>query len=129
MTNKFIAHKGSEVIIEWYFNERGESSALKYFEKLSTSRRKKIVHLWYLLGGGVPRLNKEKFRYEGNKIYAIKASQDRFLCFFFDGSKIIMTNAYEKKSAKMPKRVKEKALNARKSYKKRCQEGTYYEKQ
>ena len=68
-----------------------------------------------------------KFRNEGDKIYAIKASQDRFLCFFFDGTKIIITNAFKKKSNKMPKTEKEKALKAKKSYEQRCKEGTYYE--
>lgn len=127
MIKQFVAHKGCEITIEWYFNEQGKSSALKYFEKLPANRKKNIVHLWYLLGGGVPRLNKEKFRYEGDQIYAIKASQDRFLCFFFDGAKIIMTNAYEKKSAKMPSQEKAKALKAKNNYQTRCKEGTYYE--
>lgn len=127
MINKFVAHKGCELIIEWYFNERGKSPALEYFKKLPVKRKKKIVHLWYLLGDGVRRLSKEKFRNEGDQIYAIKASEDRFLCFFFDGSKIVMTNAYEKKSAKMPLREKTKALSAKKDYKKRSKEGTYYE--
>jgi len=127
MIKKFVAHKGSEVTIEWYFNEQGKSSAFKYFEKLPKIRKKKIIHLWHLLGGGVPRLNKEKFRYEGHQIYAIKASKDRFLCFFFDGSKIVMTNAYEKKSAKMPQKEKDKAVDAKRDYKERCKKGTYYE--
>ncbi len=47
--------------------------------------------------------------------------------FFFDGSKIILTNAYEKKTAKMPQREKTKALNIKRDYKKRYSEGTYYE--
>lgn len=50
-----------------------------------------------------------------------------FLCFFFDGAKVIITNAYEKKSAKMPQREKLKALNAKKDYIKRCKQEEYYE--
>jgi len=127
MTKEFVAHQGSEVTIEWYFNDLGKGSALKHFEKLPNNRKQKIIQLWRILGGGVRRLNKEKFRHEGHQVYAMKASQDRFLCFFFDGSKIIITNAYEKKSAKMPLREKTKALDARKDYKTRCKKGTYYE--
>jgi len=127
MTKKLVAYKGSKFTIEWYFSNRGKSDALKYFEKLSPSRKKKFFYLLDALSNLGKIFNKEKFRHEGDQIYAIKASPDRFLCFFFEGSKIIITNAYEKKSAKMPKREKEKALNAKKDYKKRYSEGIYYE--
>jgi len=127
MIKKFIAHKGSKLTIEWYCNKLGKSVAFDYFKKLSPNQKKKFVHLLFVLGDLGKIFNKEKFRYEGDQIYAIKTSPDRFLCFFFEGSKIIITNAYEKKSAKMPKREKEKALNAKKDYIKRYKEGTYYE--
>ena len=45
-----------------------------------------------------------KFRNEGDSIYAFKPQPDRYLCFFFSGKKIIVTNAYRKKSDKLPKR-------------------------
>ena len=127
MIKKLMAYEGSEFTIEWYFNEQDKSIALKYYNGLALSRKKKLVHLFYELGDLGKIYNKKKFRHEGHQIYAIKASKDRFLCFFFDGSKIILTNAYEKKSKKMPQREKTKALNTRKAYKKRCNEGTYYE--
>ncbi len=127
MIKKFVAYEGGELTIEWYYNSHGKSVALEYFKKLARSRQKKLAHLFFELGDLGKIYNKEKFRHEGNQIYALKASQDRFLCFFFEGSKIILTNAYEKKSKKMPQREKTKALNARKTYKKRCMEETYYE--
>ena len=127
MVKRFVAYEGSEFTIEWYYNQHGKSSALEYFEKLTRSSKKKIAHLFFALGDAGKIYNKEKFRHEGNQIYALKTSQDRFLCFFFKGSKVILTNAYEKKSKKMPQREKAKALNSRKTYKKRCLEETYYE--
>ena len=127
MIKKFVAHAGSEFTIEWYFNERDKSAALEYYKGLTRSRKKKLIHLLFELGDIGKVYNKEKFRHEGDQIYALKASQDRFLCFFFEGSKIIMTNAYEKKRQKMPQKEKVKALNARKNYTKRCSEGIYYE--
>lgn len=118
---------GDKLSLEWYFDERGKSQALDFFEKLSFTKKKKVFYLLRLLGTRGEILNKEKFRFEGDKIYAIKASQDRFLCFFYDGAKIIITNAYEKKSNKMPKKEKLKALKMKDSYVKRCREGRYYE--
>lgn len=37
--------------------------------------------------------NEQKITYEGDQIYAFKPTPDRFFCFFFEGSKIIVTNA------------------------------------
>jgi hypothetical protein len=71
--------------------------------------------------------NEQKFRYEGNQLYAFKLAPDRFLCFFYEGAKVIITNAYEKKTDKMPAREKEKALRAKEDYTKRQIKRTYYE--
>lgn len=127
MTKKLIAYKGTEFTIEWYFDGQGKSAALKYFEGLSQDRKKRLIHLFYILGDMGKIFNEEKFRHEGNQIYAIKPAPDRFLCFFFNGSKIIITNAYEKNAAKMPPREKQKALKAKDDYTQRCKEGTYYD--
>ena len=124
---KFIAHKGSKLTIEWYFDQRGKSNVLEYFNMLPLERKKKFIHLLFLLGDLGKIFNKEKFRYEGDQIYAIKIFPDRFLCFFFKDSKIIITNAYEKKFTKMPKNEKIKALKAKKDYEIRHKEGIYYE--
>ena len=49
--------------------------------------------------------------------------------FFLSWQKIIVTNAFTKKSQKMPKGEKELAVKAYQSYEKRIKEGTYYEKE
>jgi hypothetical protein len=126
MKQLFIAYRGSIFTIEWYFNDKGKSEAFAYFESLPTDRQKKFVNLIRLLGDVGKIFNIEKFRYEGDQIYVFKPSPDRFLCFFFEGSKIVITNAYEKKSAKMPVREKERALKAREDYINRLKKGLYY---
>ena len=127
MKKEFIAYDGKQLTLEWYFDDRSRSQVLDYFEELPKDRKSKILYLFRWLGNSGRLINEKKFRYEGNKIYALKASQDRFLCFFFDGAKVIITNAYQKKSAKMPTKEKDRALRARDSYVKRCKKGTYYE--
>ena len=124
---EFIAYQGKQFTIEWYFDTRGKSDAQKYFETLPRERQKKLAHLFFLLGDMGNLFNREKFRYEGDQIYALKPSPDRFLCFFFDGSKVIVTNAYEKKSDKMPPNEKKIALKAKEDYTKRCKEENYYD--
>ena len=127
MKKEFVANRGDRLTLEWYFDTNGRSSALEYFEELSFSEKKKLFYVFMQLSKRGKVFNKEKFRCEGDKIYAIKASQDRLLCFFFDGVKLIVTNGFKKKSNKMPRREKEKALIAKKSYEERCKKGTYYE--
>jgi phage-related protein len=127
MDKKFIAFEGEKYLIEWYFNDNEKSEALAYFKSLSDDRQKKFSYLLSVMGDAGKLFNEEKFRHEGDQIYVFKPSSDRFFCFFFDGAKIIITNAYEKKSAKMPQKEKEKALKARAIYIKRTKEGSYYD--
>ena len=94
---------------------------------LKNQEKDKIVELFRLMGDEGEIKNIRKFRHEGDQIYAFKSSFDRFFCFFFDDSKVIVTNACEKKSDKMPPNEKAKALKFRSDYRKRCTVGKYYE--
>jgi phage-related protein len=51
---------------------------------------------------------------------------ERFLCFFVKGRKIVVTNAFRKKSDKLPKPEKELALKCKKDYETRTKEENYY---
>lgn len=119
MKEKFIAYLGKKFTLIWYSDDREKSEALEYFESLTPARKKKVAQLFLLLGDSGKIFNKEKFCYEGDQIYALKPQPDRFLCFFFDGSRVIITNAYEKKTKKIPSREKERALKAKENYEKR----------
>lgn len=127
MKKEYAIHVGTEFTLEWYFNEAGKSEVFEYVRNLPQSRQKKIVHIFTLLGELGALHNKEKFRYEGDQIFAIKASEDRLLCFFYVDAKIIITNAYQKQSMRMPVREKERASRARADYIRRCEKGIYYE--
>ncbi|MCX5925376.1 MAG: type II toxin-antitoxin system RelE/ParE family toxin [Candidatus Dependentiae bacterium] len=123
----YIAYKGKEFTIEWYFNIKGESPALEYFKELTEGQKNKTFELIRAMGDAGKIINTEKFNFEGDKLFAFKPSPDRFFCFFYKGSKLIITNAYKKKSQKMPPREKERALKLRDDYSKRCDEGNYYD--
>jgi phage-related protein len=127
MDEKFIAYKGKKFTIEWYHNVKKESEALEYFEELTPDRQKKFAHLLYIMGEMGQIRNEEKFTSEDDQIYAFKPQPDRFLCFFFAGGKIIITNAYEKKSQKMPPKEKERALKLKADYINRVKGGAYYD--
>ncbi len=111
-----IAYAGEEFTIEWYLDLKGHSQALEYFLAQSLDRQRKLLHLLKLMGDHGKIFNKTKFMNEGDEIYAFKPQPDRYLCFFYQGKKIIITNAFMKKTQKLPINEKEKALKAHKNY-------------
>jgi len=127
MTKEFIVYEGPEFTIEWYYNERGKSAAKTYFDELDRDRKLEAFELFMTIARIGKILNITKFRHEGEGIYAFKPKPDRFLCFFFSGKKIIITNAFEKKKDKLSPIEKKRALTFQKDYKSRVEEGTYYE--
>lgn len=124
-----VAYKGSEFTIEWYYDAEGRSPALEYFEQQTKERQRGLLKLLRLMGDHGKIFDETKFRNEGDKIYAFKPQPDRYLCFFFRGKKIILSNAFTKKTQKLPQGEKELALKAYQSYEKRIKEGIYYEEQ
>lgn len=124
---QFIIYEGPEYTLEWYWNENSKSPAREYFNELDNEQKLKAYKLFETMGAQGKIFNKEKFNYEEDKIYAFKPKPDRFLCFFFEGSKIIITNGFEKKSDKLPKNEKEKAVRYKNDYLKRVKGGSYYD--
>ena len=63
-----------------------------------------------------------------DNLFEFKPVNHRFFSFFYKSKKIIITNAYMKKSRKVSKRDLEKARNMKKAYADRIKGGIYYEK-
>ena len=129
MNNEYIIYVGLIFQLEWFFDENGESEALEYFHQLSEQQQLKFLFLVKRIGDFGRISNKEQFRNEGDKIYAFKPQPDRFLCFFFTGKKIIVTNAFQKKTQKLPNNQKEKAIKYMNDFIQRHEEGRYYEEE
>ncbi|MCI5066538.1 type II toxin-antitoxin system RelE/ParE family toxin [bacterium] len=124
---EYIAYEGDAFTIEWYYDENGKSDVLEYYKNLSDTRRRKLLLLIKRMGDAGRIFDETKFRNEGEKIFAFKPQPDRYLCFFFEGKKIILTNAFQKKTRKLPKREKERALKIKKEYSDRVKRGEYYD--
>lgn len=125
----YIAYVGKIYTIEWYYDESGESQPLNYLMELNPEMQKKAFYLIKRLGDNGKINDITKFRNEGDKIYAFKPQPDRFLSFFVKDKKVIITNAFRKKTDKLPENEKSKALKHRESYIKRVKEGKYYEEE
>lgn len=129
MDKEYVAYKGAAFQIEWYYSPKGDSQAREYYLKLDQNDRIQVLKLFKMMGE-IGKINDiKKFRNEGDKVYAFKPQPHRFLSFFVQGKKIIVTNAFWKKQDKLPENEKDKALSCMESYLQRVKEGTYYDKE
>jgi phage-related protein len=103
-------YEGVKFTVEWYYDKNGKSVAYEYFLDSSEKLQDKFLVLVMKMGDFGKIFNKTKFRYEGDGIYAFKPQPDRYLSFFTEGKKIIVTNGFTKKSDKLPKNEKDLAL-------------------
>jgi len=129
MNKEYVAYKGNAFQIEWYYSPKGDSQAFDYYLELDPGGRRKVLQLFKVMGEIGKIHDITKFRNEGDKIYAFKPQPHRFLSFFVEGEKIIVTNAFWKKQDKLPDSEKQKALTCMESYLKRIKEGNYYEEE
>jgi len=123
---EFIAYEGEALTVEWFFDEKGKSDALDFFEALSNTQKRKTLMLFKRIGDFGKISDITKFRNEGEKIFAFKPQPERFLSFFYAGKKIVVTNGFRKKAQKLPKKEKNLALNRMKNYDSRVKSGDYY---
>ena len=124
---EYIVYEGNAFVIEWYFDSSHKSEALEYYNALNANDRIQLLKLVKRMGDVGEIKDITKFRNEGDKIYAFKPQPNRFLCFFNEGKKIIITNGFRKKQTKLPVNEKNNALNKREEYLNRVQSGDYYD--
>ena len=125
--HQHIAFDGEQFRIEWYVDATGHSQPLEFAEEMAKEYVAKFAQLLKVMGEVGMIRNTTKFRYEGDKIYAFKPQPYRFLCFFTEGRRLIITNGFYKKTDKLPDSEKKRALESREDYLKRVQTGDYYE--
>ena len=114
--NSCLIYAGSKYTLEWYFDKNGKSVANEYYLKASEDLQKKFLVLVKKMGDFGKIYDITKFRNEGDGIYAFKPQPDRYLSFFTDGKKIIVTNGFRKETDKLPKNEKDLAIKYRQDY-------------
>ncbi len=124
---EYIVYEGEAFTVEWYYDAKGNSQPHEFYEGLDRDQRIQLLKLVETICKAGQIRNKTKFRNEGDKIFAFKPKPNRFLCFFVEGKKIVITNGFTKKQDKLPPTEKERALNHRADYLARMKKGTYYD--
>ena len=114
----YIFYQGEKFQVEFYFTESGKMPAKEYLEKESLGVQVKLAALVQYIADHGKLFDITKFRKVDTKdnIFEFKPVDHRFFSFFYKGKKIIITNAYMKKSQKVSKRDLEKAKNMKKTY-------------
>jgi phage-related protein len=102
--------------LEWYYDKNGKSVAYDYFMESPDELQDKFLILVKRMGDFGIIFDKAKFRNEGDGIYEFKPQPDRYLSFFTDSKKIIVTNGFKKKTEKLPENEKELAIKYRQDY-------------
>jgi len=111
-----VIYTGECFTLEWYYDKNGKSVSFDYFLKSSKDQRRKFLALAKRMGDSGKIFDTTKFNNVGDGIYAFKPQPDSYLAFFTVGKKIIVTNAFTKKTDKLPKNEKELALKYRRDY-------------
>jgi phage-related protein len=111
-----VIYIGPIFTIEWYYDQTGYGQAYDYFLKSSQEQKRKFLMLIKKMGDFGKIYDKTKFTYEEDKIYAFKPQPDRYLSFFTKDKKMIVTNAFWKKTQKMPRSEKDLAIKNMNEY-------------
>jgi len=125
----YVFYQGEKFQIEFYFNEKGELPAKEYFDSSERQVQIKLLALVKYMAEEGRLFDETKFRSvdKKEKIYEFKPMAERFFNFFYEGKKIIITNAYRKKGQKVDPRELAKAINLKRDYEFRVKGGVYYE--
>jgi phage-related protein len=118
-----VVYIGNSFSVEWYYEPDGYSQAYDYYVSTSQAQKRKFFVLVKRMAEFGKISDITKFRNEGDEVYAFKPQPDRYLCFFIKGKRIIITNAFCKKSQKIPKNEIERSLKNKKRFFEREMEG------
>jgi phage-related protein len=114
---KLVA-RGNVFTIEAFVSEQGGPLALKFLDSLPEKEQVQLAALFQRLAETGKIWNEQKFKHlEGtDSIFEFKANENRVLCFFFVGKRVILTHGFKKKQAKTPKGEIERAENLKKEF-------------
>ena len=126
---EYIFYRGEKFQVEFYFTQKGDMPAKEYLELVDEQIKSKLSALVKIMADTGRLFDEEKFRLVNRqeKVYEFKPKEERFFNFFYEGGKIIITNAYRKKGRKVDQRNLAKAVNFKMDYEFRLKGGVYYE--
>ncbi len=128
---EYVFYQGAKFQVEFFFSEKGRLPAKEYFDSSESRVQIKLHALVKLMAEEGRLFDERKFRSvdKKEKIYEFKPMADRYFNFFYEGKKIIITNAYRKQGQKVDSRELARAVTMKRDYESRVKGGAYYEAQ
>ncbi len=130
---EFLVYEGEYFTVEFYYNEMGKIEIWDSFVELTDEEQAAFLTRIEKIANSRPGTIHPKtiFNREDNKekIWAIKFGNNRFCSFFYEGGKIIITNAYKKQSQQNRKKEMtqiKKASSMKFDYEERVKKNAYY---
>jgi len=114
LTREKIA-EGKKITV-WEIVKNQTSEFRELVSKLSTKEKNVLLAKITTIADHGPLRNEEKFRHEGEGIYAIKQNQIRVYCFFEQDRMVVLTHGFIKKSKKADPKQLSKAIKIREEY-------------
>lgn len=92
-------YEGNKLSIELLVHKSGACPTRDFLEELSAPDRRKVDHLFQMMGEKGKIANREKFKkVEGSEsIFEFKSFQIRLLCFFATGCRLVICHSAKKK--------------------------------
>ena len=117
--------KGIVFSVEALVADQGSAPAEEFLESLSEKDQAKLAALFQRLADTGRIWNEQKFKHlEGTDgIFEFKSDDNRVLCFFFFGKRVILTHGFKKKQPKTPKGEIERALKLKTEFERKISHG------
>jgi hypothetical protein len=114
----FLIYAGQYFSVYFHAEGKDRSQVYDYFEACDDATQATLLYLAKRMADHGRIYDQTKFNIESreHKIYAFKAKNDRFFCFFFAGRKIIVTSAYRKQRQKLDRQELQKAITIQQMY-------------
>lgn len=129
--SEYVFYRGTKFQVEFYFTDKGALPAKEYLDNLDHKIKAKLGALVVRMAEEGRIFDETKYREvdKDAKVFEFKLMAYRFFNFFYKDRRILITNAYRKKSQKVDPRELQKAINMKKDYERRRREGSYYGKE
>jgi len=132
----YLVYEGKHYTVELYFDQNGDINIWDDIQNLTLNEKAKLQARVEIIADSVTGTMHPKtiFNLEDSKekIFAIKFGDNRFCSFFYNGKKIIITNAYKKQTQKNGKREQEQIKKSgiiKYDYENRVKNKKYYPKE
>ena len=102
-SEEYVLYRGRKYQVEFYYTKSAKMPAKEFFDCAEYRIQLKLLALVKYIAEHGKLYDISKFRQVDKKyqIYEFKPLNERYFSFFYKGKRIILTNAYQKRTQKL----------------------------